>query len=359
MAVITPVIMAGGTGTRLWPLSRRGTPKQFQKLLSAQTMLAETVARLGGIDGVEMADPIVVCGQAHGDLVKSNFAEAGIALGQLVLEPMGRNTAPVAVIAAQLVAERDPDSLILLLPADHHIEDPKAFGEAVRHAAQTATEGYLTTFGIAPDRPDTGYGYICRGDALGEFACEISRFVEKPDRKTAEEYLADGRFTWNAGIFMFSARALLAEAETHAGEILSASARALDKAVRDGTTVELQADTFGAVPEDSIDYAIMERTRKAAVVGPVRMGWSDIGSWRAVRDLRQTRQELPDGQQVIVKDCDGTMVHTDGPMVAAVGLENVVIVATDDAVLVVDADRAQDVKAIVEELKKTGRNDLL
>ncbi|MEM9233452.1 MAG: mannose-1-phosphate guanylyltransferase/mannose-6-phosphate isomerase [Pseudomonadota bacterium] len=360
MTVIYPVIMAGGTGTRLWPLSRRAHPKQFQPLLSEKTMLAETADRLGAIDGVEMKDPIVICGAAHEHHVRHCFDGTTRRLERLVLEPMGRNTAPVAVIASTIVADADPDALVLLLPADHHIADPDTFGEAVRTAANAATQGYLTTFGIAPAHPETGYGYICRGEPLVDGVHTVDCFVEKPDRETAEEYIADGRYTWNAGIFLFPARTLLEEAARHAPDISEASRQALAASAEKNGTIALDAESFGAVPSDSIDYAIMERTDRAAVAGPVSMGWNDIGSWHAVRAMMSADVEVEvHDTKAIVEDCHNTLIRSDGPLVAAIGLENVVIIATDDAVLVVDADRAQEVKGVVDALKAAGRDDLL
>lgn len=359
MTEIIPVIMAGGTGSRLWPLSRRSHPKQFQTLLSERTMLAETVDRLSAVKGVQIAPPMIVCGTAHEPLVRESFADLGAAHGQLVLEPMGRNTAPVAVIASALTARDNPDALVLLLPADHHIEDREAFGAAIETAARTAERRYLCTIGIAPDRPETGYGYICRGKPLMDGAYRVERFVEKPDREIAENYIVDGRFSWNAGIFLFPAQLLLEEAKAHAPEIAQASLAALDASVAEDDRIALDPAAFEAVPADSIDYAIMERTNRAAVIGPVSMGWNDIGSWHAVRALTGATEGHNAASGAIVTGCHNTLVRSEGPLVAAIGLENVVIVATDDAVLVVNADHAQEVKGIIDTLKADGRDDLL
>ena len=356
MATIYPVIMAGGTGTRLWPLSRKAKPKQFLPLLSGQTMLEDTLERLSAIKGAEVAAPTVICGEAHEHLVQDIFRHSGRPLKHLVLEPVGRNTAPVAVIAADLVAAEDPDGLILLLPADHHIADPAAFADAVSTGIAAASDGYLTTFGIEPTRPETGYGYIHRGSALANGVYTVDRFVEKPDCQTAEAYLADGHYTWNAGIFLFQAASLLEEASKHAKEITTASREVLASSPRTGNLIRLDAERFAAVPANSIDYAIMEETNRAAVVGPVRMGWNDIGSWHAVRTMTDNGE--PDSR-TIIKDCKNAYVRSEGPLVAAIGLDNVVIIATGDAVLVVDADRAQEVKDVIDALKAAGREDLL
>lgn len=356
MATLYPVIMAGGTGTRLWPLSRQAHPKQFQPLLSEQSMLADTAQRVEAIHGLNVAPTTVICGVAHEDLVRVDFEGADRELRQLVLEPIGRNTAPVAIIAASLISAEDPEGLILLLPADHHVADPASFAEAIRLAAEIAAQGYLTTFGIEPTHPETGYGYICRGKSLKDGAYTVERFVEKPDRATAESYIADGRFTWNAGIFLFRADTLLQEAERAAPKITQATKSALAASLITAGTVHLDKDAFAKVPADSIDYAIMEQTEKAAVVGPVRMGWNDIGSWHAVRAMND--DDAKNGP-IIRQDCANTYIRSEGPLVAAIGLDNVVIVATDEAVLVVNADRAQEVKGVIDELKKTGREDLL
>lgn len=357
MTTLYPVIMAGGSGTRLWPVSRRALPKQFQPLLSEQTMLAETVSRLDAVEGMEVAAPIIVCGEAHEHHVREIFSAANRPHGPIVLEPEGRNTAPVAIIASSLVAEADPEGLILLLPADHHIADTQAFAAAVKTAAAAASKGYLTTFGIEPTFAETGYGYICRGDQLADETYTVERFVEKPDKPTAESYIADGRYSWNAGIFLYRSDTFLNEAAQHAPDMTKAANAALAGADRDGLRVALDSALFAAVPADSIDYAIMEKTDHAAVIGPVRMGWNDIGSWYAVRDI--TAKGLEHAGTVVAKDCTNSYLRSDGPLIAAVGLDNIVVVATDDAILIADGDRTQDVKSLIAEIKARKREDLL
>ncbi|MCQ8184850.1 mannose-1-phosphate guanylyltransferase/mannose-6-phosphate isomerase [Parvularcula maris] len=350
MSTIIPVVMAGGTGTRLWPLSRRAAPKQFQTLVTDRTMLAETLERSSG---EEYADPIIIGSGAHLEAIQDTLQGRGT----VVLEPVGRNTAPAAIVAALLAEEHGPDSLVLLLPADHHITDPEAFRAAVKKAQAAAEKGYLVTLGISPDGPETGYGYIKQAEALTDSVYRVERFVEKPNRETAEGYLAEGGYTWNAGIFLYRAADLLAEAEAHAPQLLAATKAAFEAASREGGVVRLPEEEFAAVEGDSIDYAIMEKTSKAAVVSPVVIGWNDIGSWAAAQQF--AGQKI--GEGCIGIDCENTFIRTsaDAPMVAAVGVEGLTVVATKDAVLILPTDRSQDVKRIVEELQAKGRNELL
>lgn len=352
MQRLTPVIMAGGSGTRLWPLSRKASPKQFHALVGEDTMLAATLAR---VSGEGFAPPVVIGSGAHREVLEAGLAAAAGA--RLVLEPMGRNTAAAAIVAALMVQEEDPDGLVLLLPADHHITDQKAFVEAVGRGVAAAQQGYLVTLGITPDRPETGYGYIRRGAQLTEGTFAVSAFVEKPGRPKAEEYLAEGNYSWNAGIFLYRASDLLAEAATHAPDILEATRHAFGGAVRDGAVTALGEEAFARVRSDSIDYAIMEKTSRAAVVSPVTIGWNDVGSWAAVRDLSAAATV----GEVVAIDCRDTLIRAtdDAPMVAAVGLEGIVVVATRDAVLVLPADRSQDVKKVIDDLTARGRTDLL
>lgn len=360
MATIYPVIMSGGVGSRLWPLSRKGSPKQYQALISDRTMLEETVLRVGRQIGEhKVSDPIIICGEAHGSLVQELLTKAGLPPQAIILEPEGRNTAPVAIIASLYVKSIDPEGLVLLLPADHHVKAPEAFRRAIGNAAPLSLEGHMTTFGITPTHPETGYGYINYAESLGTNAFDVAAFVEKPDRATAETYLADGQYAWNAGIFLFSASSLLNEARLHAEDILDQSTIAFDSSSSDGVMIALDREAFAKVRSDSIDYAIMEKTDKAAMVGPVDIGWNDIGSWLAVRD-----QAVEDGSDlelgpVITKDCVRSYIRSEGPVLAAIGLEDVIVIAMDDTVLVAKADRAQDVKTIVDELKRQQKTDLL
>jgi mannose-1-phosphate guanylyltransferase/mannose-6-phosphate isomerase len=344
MPEITPVIMSGGSGTRLWPLSRKDNPKQYRALVTDRSMLEETVAR------VHADAPVVICNRRDAQRI-----EALVPGATVITEPVGRNTAPVAIVASLHVAARDPEGLVLLLPADHHVREPAGFREAVERGRAAAERGHLVTLGIKPTAPETGYGYIRRGEALGDSVFRVDAFREKPDEETARRYLAEGGYAWNAGIFLFRARDLLGEAERHVPDMLAATREAYARAGREGRVLHLDEESFAAVPADSIDYAIMERTDRAAVVDPVEVGWDDIGAWSAVAALAEGDAK---GEAVML-GCEGSYAHTDGPLVAMVGAKDVIVVATGDAVLVIDKNRTQEVKAVIEALKARGREDLL
>lgn len=353
--------MSGGSGTRLWPLSRKSRPKQYHALVTASGMFTETLRRVQGGDVVDVADPTVICAAGHGDLIREQAAESGINLTAIITEPTARNTAAVGAVAASFIKSIDPEGLILLLPADHHILDVRGFWQAISYGLQPASDGYMTTLGIKPAGPETGYGYIKAGADVSEMVYEIEVFKEKPDLDTAKAYVEDGSYFWNAGIFLFSADALEKEYETHASEILRIAKASLDHASRDGLLVNLCLDHFATCPSDSIDYAIMEKADKSAVVAPVEIGWSDVGSWATIADLKKksaTEGALYTGA-VIGIDTEDTLVHSTGPMVATLGVKDLIIVATGDAVLVAHIDEAQNIKKIVKELQMRGREDLL
>lgn len=351
MTTLTPVIMSGGSGTRLWPLSRKANPKQYRALVTDNSMFEETVSRVNG-RGAEA--PIVICARQDAARI------AGLSpAARIVTEPMGRNTAPVAIVASLHVQAADPDGLVLLLPADHHVRDPEAFWDAVKRGQGAAEAGHLVTLGIKPTGPETGYGYIKRGEGLADGVYRVDAFREKPDAATAQDYLNEGTYAWNAGIFLFRARDLLAEAERLVPDMLAATRTAYEASVSDDIALHLDEATFANVPADSIDYAIMERTDKAAVVDPVDIGWDDIGSWSAVSGLARGEDSSASVGDVIMVDCEDSYVRSDGPLVAAVGVKGLVIVAMDDTVLVIDESRAQDVKTIIEQLKADKRGDLL
>ncbi|MEM8616449.1 MAG: sugar phosphate nucleotidyltransferase, partial [Pseudomonadota bacterium] len=322
---IHPVIMAGGMGTRLWPVSQSSRPKQFQRITSDKTMLQETALRMVGTVGeVHFAAPSVIGGQAFEAHIAEDLGEIGITPDKIVLEPFGRNTAAVAALSALMVD--DADALILLLPSDHHMADPQAFREAIATAAPIAAQGKITTFGIKARSAHTGYGYIREGARLDGPLKDFDAFVEKPDRETAQSYLDDGRYSWNAGIFLYSVRAMLEELEAYAPDILHQTRAALDAARRDGPSLHLDPAAFEKVRSDSIDYAVMERTKRGAVYAPLECGWDDIGSWTAVAALAATDTN-PDPMviEVDTKDCH---VRSDGKiLVTAVGVEDLVIVA--------------------------------
>ena len=354
-SLITPVILSGGSGSRLWPLSRKALPKQLLPLAGPNTMIQETVAR---VKGEGFAAPIVICGQEHRFLIAEQLRASGISDARIVLEPTGRNTAPAAAVAALTILEDDPDGLMFLMPSDHVVGDLKSFHAAVAVAASAARTGNLVTFGIEPASPETGYGYI---KAAGELAAvpgarKIERFVEKPDRAKAESYLAEGGYYWNSGMFLFSAVAFIKEMERLEPSMLAFCRDALTHAHRDMDFIRLGEPAFLACPSQSIDYAVMEHAALAAVV-PVEMGWNDVGSWQSLWDLAARG---PDGNaikgDVLTENSRNSYIRSEGPLIAAVGVENLVVVATKDAVLVSHRDATQDVKKIVEKLEKAGRD---
>jgi len=351
--VLVPVILSGGAGTRLWPLSRELYPKQLLRLVGERTMLQETVARTEGLPG--LARPIVVCNENHRFMVAEQLRELGTAPQAIVLEPQGRNTAPAAAIAALLVSGgADADPVLLVLPADHVITDVPAFQAAVAAGRVAAESGSLVTFGVVPDRAETGYGYIRRGAGPGP-AFTVAKFVEKPDTATARGYVESGEYYWNSGMFMFRASAYLAELGRYAPVMLATCRAALAAAGRDLDFLRLPAQEFASCPSDSIDYAVMEKTDRAVVV-PLAAGWSDVGSWAALADaLPRDGEGNVTAGDVLTEDSSGCYLHSTSRLVAAVGLRDHVVVETKDAVLVAPRDRVQDVKELVAELKARGR----
>lgn len=355
MKKIRPVILSGGSGTRLWPTSRAHHPKQFMPLTSPRSMIQETSLRVADRD--RFLRPIVVCNEAHRFTVGSELQEAGIDVEVEVLEPVGRNTAPAVAAAAALSAARDPGELMLVLPADHFIAYPDRFQDVVARGAALAAEGRLVTFGIVPDAPETGFGYIRRGAPLGEHGFAVEGFVEKPDAATAQTYLDDGGYFWNAGIFLFSAGRMIEELERLAPRIWRQAALAVTRGTRDMDFLRLDTEAFSACPSDSIDYAVMEHTDAAAVV-PADIGWSDVGSWSALWEIGEKDGEgnVASGD-TILEDARGCFVRAESRLVAALGVEDLVIVETGDAVLVARRDRVQDVKQIVARLEAQGRTE--
>lgn len=349
---IQPVIMSGGSGTRLWPMSRAAKPKQFLSLVTDNTMFQETALRVSTAQDDEFLPPVVICGGKHGAVVADQLGAVGIEPGEIILEPCQRNTAAVAAVAASWVAREKDDALILLMPADHHIADDAGFRDAIARGVKAAENGCIATFGIKPANPHTGYGYIEIGEALSESVYRVAAFKEKPDKKTAQAYIADGRHYWNAGIFLYKASAMLAELSQHAPEIKSAAVDALEKSAMSGAALRLDETAFAACPANSIDYAVMEKTDKAAIVAPVDVGWTDIGSWSEVAPTQDEKCVLEVGG-------GDNIIRSNGPLIAAAGVNNLIIVATGDAVLVARRDNAQEVRDVVEELKKRGREDLL
>ncbi len=355
-AKITPVVLSGGSGSRLWPLSRAGYPKQFHPLVDDHTMIQQTVERVSGED---FAAPLVICNEEHRFIVAEQLRQIGREPAAILLEPEGRNTAPAAALAALTLVAEDADAVMLVLPSDHVIGDEAGFRAAVARAAEVARAGHLVALGVEPDRPETGYGYIrVDGPLAGhDGAARIERFVEKPDLRTAEAFLAEGGYLWNSGIFVFSAAGYLEELARTRPAMVEACRAALAGARQDLTFTRVDAKAFKASPSDSIDYAVMEKTRNAAVV-PIAFGWNDLGAWSALWDIGH---KDGDGNvtrgDVLLHDTRDSYAHSDHPLVTVVGLEGVVVVATDDAVLVADRAKVQDVKTIVTRLKAEGREE--
>jgi mannose-1-phosphate guanylyltransferase/mannose-6-phosphate isomerase len=346
---ILPVIMCGGAGTRLWPMSRKARPKQFAALTSDRSLFQETALRVAPPEG--FLAPLVIAGEEHAALIAEQLREIGVKPAAIVLEPVARNTAAVAAVAAEWARVNAKGSPVLLLPADHHIGDAAGFRRIVVAAAPMAASGRIVTFGVKPTEPHTGFGYLERGAAIGGDVAAVKAFREKPDAETAAKYVRGGDHLWNAGIFLYDPATMLAEFAAHAPEIGKQAAAALAAAKRDGAVVRLDRAAFEKCPANSVDYAVMEKAGKIAVVS-LNAGWSDVGSWSALTGEG-------DHPAIIAIDAEGCVIRTDGPLVGVVGVSDLVIVATKDAVLVAPKDRAQEVKKIVEELAARGRTDLL
>lgn len=353
--MLHPIIMAGGTGSRLWPLSRQLNPKQFLALASPDaTMLQATLQRL---EGLGAAVPRLICNEEHRFLAAEQLRQLGLEGAEILLEPVDRNTAPAIALAALQATAKGENPLLLVLAADHLIKDVSAFHKAVRQAEVLANAGKLVTFGVVPTSPETGYGYIEQGAELQEGGFAVSRFVEKPDAATAVDYLAQGNYFWNSGMFMFQAKVYLEQLEAFRPDILAACQKAHDGCERDLHFIRVDREAFAACPADSIDYAVMEKTDRAAMV-PLEGGWSDIGSWSALWDVSAKNA---DGNvvkgDVLPLDTSGTFIHAEHRLVAAVGVENLVIVETKDAVLVAHRDHVQKVKQVVESIRNDGRHE--
>ena len=356
-SLIYPVILSGGAGTRLWPLSREHYPKQLLPLVSDRSLIQETVLRFS--EDPRFAAPLVVCSEAHRFLIAEQMRGIDTEPLGILLEPCGRDTAAAAGVAALFLSEVDPDAHMLVLPADHSIHDNVALADAVLGAAAIAGNTSLVTFGIQPTRPSTGYGYIRRGTAESESpaAYKVAEFVEKPDQDTAKGYVSDGEHYWNSGMFLFPVRRFLEELARFEPNILAACRASLERAARDLDFLRLDRDTFAAAPGTSIDYGVMERTAHAIVV-PIDVGWSDVGSFTTLWELSDHDSEGNACQgDVITRDTSNSYIRADGMLTAVVGLENVIVVVTDDSVLVAAKDRAEQIKAVVAQLRQENREE--
>jgi mannose-1-phosphate guanylyltransferase / mannose-6-phosphate isomerase len=365
---IQPVVLSGGSGTRLWPLSREKYPKQLLPLLGEDSLLQATLRRVQGIAGLDLAPALVVCNEEYRFVIAEQLRLLGVP-GTLVLEPFGRNTAPALTVAAREAMKNEADPVLLVMPADHVILDVPAFQNAVLQGAALAAQGAVVTFGITPDAPETGYGYIQAGSeqGLADGARRIARFVEKPDLATAEHYVASGDYAWNSGLFMVRASVWLAALQACRPDIATACAKAWEQRREDGEFVRLGEAAFAECPSDSIDYAVMERlavgdraeqSLPMGVVLPLSAGWSDVGAWEALWKVlpKDAAGNVAQGD-TILHDCRNVLALSEGRLVACVGADDLVVVETADAVLVVHKDKTQDVKQIVDQLRKNGRSE--
>ncbi|WP_448192320.1 mannose-1-phosphate guanylyltransferase/mannose-6-phosphate isomerase [Azospirillum sp. sgz301742] len=352
---IVPVLLSGGAGSRLWPMSREMFPKQLLALVSDKSMLQETALRVA--DEAHFAPPLIVCNQEHRFVIAEQMRHLALKPASIILEPTARNTAAACAVAALRVVEDNPEALILVLPADHLIGDLKAFAGSVETAAAAASAGNLVTFGITPTAPETGYGYIRRGPEVAGVAgaFKVAEFVEKPERAVAERYVASGDYAWNSGMFLFPAAKLLDELERYAPAVLAAARAAIEAGSADLDFYRLDPEAFAQAPSISIDYAVMEKTDSAVVV-PCDLGWTDVGAWSALWEIgaKDGAGNVAIGD-VALEAANNCYVRSEGHLTALVGIENAVVVVTEDAVLVAGKDKVQDVKLVVERLKRAGR----
>ena len=359
--MIIPVILSGGSGSRLWPMSRELNPKQFLSFYGDQTMLQETMARLNGV--TDLAEPIVVCNEEHRFMVAQQMSDLGVTVDKIILEPIGRNTAPAIAAAAEYIQEKEgsEDAVMLILAADHIIQNTAEFHRVIDAGRRVAEQGQLITFGIVPDKAETGYGYIKRAESFAkeQDAYRVERFVEKPDLETAQQYFDSGEYYWNSGMFMFQASTILEELKALSPKIYQAVKKAVSEGIKDLDFCRLDKTSFTDSPSDSIDYAVMEKTDKAVVL-PLDAGWNDVGAWSALWEINEKDENgnVFHGD-ILHHDVSNSYIHADERMVAVVGVDNCVVIETADAVLVVDKDRSQDVKSIVNQLKATQREEIL
>ncbi|MCE4071152.1 MULTISPECIES: mannose-1-phosphate guanylyltransferase/mannose-6-phosphate isomerase [Pseudomonas] len=351
-----PVILSGGSGSRLWPLSRKQYPKQFLALTGEHTLFQQTLSRLV-FEGME--PPVVVSNQEHRFIVQEQLEALDLKTQSILLEPFGRNTAPAVAIAAMKLMAEGRDELLLILPADHVIEDQRAFQRALALATNAAEKGEMVLFGVPANRPETGYGYIKAGDERGlpDGVIRVERFIEKPDETRAQQFVEDGGYFWNSGMFLFRASRFLEELKKHDADIYDTCLLALERSQHDGDLISIDAATFECCPDNSIDYAVMEKTRRACVV-PLSAGWNDVGSWSSIWEVHDKDD---DGNvtmgDVMVHDSHNCLVHGNGKLVSVIGLEDIVVVETKDAMMIAHKDRVQDVKKVVNQLDAAGRSE--
>lgn len=355
--MLHPVIMCGGVGTRLWPLSRKAYPKQFLDLTgSGVSMLQATVERTKNV--ADVAGVIAVCNIEHRFLVAQQFVDIAADVGAIILEPCAKNTAPAVTIAAMQALRDDPDAMLLVLPADHIIVDQTVFLTALSKAVEAANQERLVTFGVVPQHPETGFGYIKQGsENLADGVRDIAEFKEKPDLTTAQQYVSSGNYRWNSGMFVFKARRFLDEISQHAPDIYAACEQSINAARKDMDFTCLDESAFSACPSDSIDYAVMEKAKRCAVVD-LDAGWSDVGSWSGLWDIqaKDANKNVQVGD-VLAIDTNNSYLHSDSRLITTLGVNNLVVVETADAVLIADRDKAQDVKRIVSQLAVLGRTE--
>ncbi|MDH2377308.1 MULTISPECIES: mannose-1-phosphate guanylyltransferase/mannose-6-phosphate isomerase [Providencia] len=354
--MIVPVILAGGSGSRLWPLSRTQYPKQFIPLVNKDSMLQNTLHRINELSN---SSPIVICNNDHRFMVAEQLRDINITSASIILEPVSRNTAPAIALAALKAMEEENDPLLLVLAADHVITNIEAFNKIVLSAQNAAEENMLITFGVIPTHAETGYGYIKQGKKLSSNLFEVDEFVEKPDIETANSYLTSGSFSWNSGIFLFKASTYLDELKKYSPKIFHCCCNAMNSAYDDLDFIRISKDIFSDCPNDSIDYAVMEKTRKAAVI-PMSVGWSDVGSWSALWDVqnKDSNGNVIRGD-TLIENSTNSYIYAKNKLVAAIGVNDLIIVETKDAVLVVNKNHVQDVKNIVNILKQQNRTEYL
>ena len=354
---IIPIILSGGAGTRLWPLSWGDHPKQFLPLVSERTMIQETLLRLKGL---ELGCPIISCGEGHRFMVAQQIGEVmgevvstGSTTPTIILEPMAKNTAPAIAAACCAAMKQDKDAVVIVLPSDHIIADVENFQNAIKAATVNAENGYLVTFGIVPTFPATGYGYIKASGSETDGAFILEKFVEKPYLEKAQEYLASGEYAWNSGMFVFKAETFLKELKVHSPEMAELSIQAFEKASVDTDFIRLDKESFSKITSDSIDYAVMEKTTKGRVI-KLNAGWNDVGSWSALYDIskKDENQNVIKGDDVITLDTTSSYIRSEKRTIATIGLDNIVIVDSDDALLVAAKGKIQNVKTIAEIIKK-------